>query len=75
MKKEPILKPMSVARNEFINDLADLINGCMLPPFVIEDIIKETYTKVCIASKRQLEADTQSYQASLENAATKSVDV
>lgn len=73
MKNEPILKPMSVARHEFIGNLTDLINTCMLPPFVIEEVLKDTYTKVSAISKQQLENDLKTYQAALEKAASKDV--
>lgn len=61
MKTDQILKPMSVARNEFIRNLTDMINNSMLPPFVIEDVLKDTYNKICIVSKQQLEQDTEKY--------------
>lgn len=75
MKNESILKPMSVARHEFINDLTDLINASMLPPFVIEDVLKDTYNKICCVSKKQLESDMKQYQEAVEKAASKSVPV
>lgn len=75
MKNEPILKPMSVARSEFISNLTDLINSCMLPPFVIEEVLKDTYTKISVISKQQLENDSKSYQAALEKAANKNISV
>lgn len=75
MKNEPILKPMSVARSEFISNLTDLINSCMLPPFVIEDVLKDTYNKISIISKQQLAEDTKKYQEAMEKAAAKSVAV
>lgn len=73
MNSEPILKPMSVARKEFISNLTDLINGCMLPPFIIEDVLKDTYHKICVIANKQLEDDTKRYQSALESAATKDV--
>lgn len=75
MKKEQILKPMSVARHEFINSLVDLINTCMLPPFVIEDVLRDTYAKVSALSKQQLENDLASYQSALEGASKKNIPV
>ena len=75
MKSEQIMKPMSVARNEFINDLTDLINKCMLPPFVIEDVLKDAYTKISIISKQQLENDLKKYQTAMEDAANKAISV
>lgn len=75
MKNEPILKPMSVARHEFIGNLTDLINSCMLPPFVIEEVLKDTYTKISVLSRQQLENDLKTYQAALEKAASKNISV
>lgn len=68
MKNEPILKPMSVARQEFITSLTNLINGCMLPPFVIEDVLKDVCNKINILSKQQLENDMRKYKESLNEA-------
>ena len=67
MSQEKLLKPMSVARDEFITDLTDLINNSMLPPFIIEDVLKDTYSKICIISKRQLEQDRRKYYSSTSN--------
>lgn len=61
-----ILKPMSVARIEFINALTDLINNCKLPPFVIEAVLKDMYNDVRLLSQRQLEIDTKKYNEQLD---------
>lgn len=66
MKSDSVMKPMSVARYEFVNNLTDLINSCMLPPFVIEEILKDTYTKISAISKQQLEKDMKTYKEALE---------
>lgn len=63
-----ILKPMSVARAEFISSLTDLINTCMLPPFVIEPVLKDMYNEVHSMSKQQLELDTKRYNEQLSQA-------
>lgn len=62
---KPVTKPLSVARSEFITGLTDLINNSMLPPFVIEDVLKDTYNKVCVISKKQLDDDIANYRAAL----------
>ena len=67
MSQEKLLKPMSVARDEFITGLTDLINNSMLPPFIIEDVLKDTYSKICIISKKQLEQDRRKYYSSTSN--------
>lgn len=59
-----ILKPLTVARHEFVEALTDLINGCQLPPFVIEAVLKDVYTDIRIIAQRQLENDLKKYRAS-----------
>ena len=59
---EQIMKPMSVARAEFINSLTDLINNSMLPPFVIEPILKDMYNDIHMISQRQYEVDKNNYE-------------
>ena len=68
MKGDQIMKPMSIARNEFISNLTELINKSMLPPFVIEDVLKDTYNKILLVSKQQLEEDTKRYNESIAKA-------
>lgn len=70
MSKETILKPMSVARDDFIRDLTELINSCMLPPFVIEDVLKDTCQKISYVAKAQLERDAAEYHESIKKTAT-----
>ena len=70
MKSEQIMKPMSVARREFINNLTDLINNSMLPPFIIEDVLKDTYNKMCIISKQQLDQDLKRYNEAMNSTAS-----
>lgn len=63
---EQIMKPMSVARAEFINSLTDLINNSMLPPFIIEPILKDTYNDIHMVAQRQYEADVKRYNEELK---------
>ena len=58
---EQIMKPMSVARAEFINSLTDLINNSMLPPFIIEPILKDMYNDIHMVAQRQYEIDNKNY--------------
>lgn len=64
---EQIMKPMSVARAEFINSLTDLINNSMLPPFIIEPILKDMYNDIHMVSQRQYEADKRKYEEQIKN--------
>lgn len=75
MKSDSVMKPMSVARYEFVNNLTDLINSCMLPPFVIEEILKDTYTKISAISKQQLEKDMKTYKEALEGAVSNDTSI
>lgn len=75
MKSDSVMKPMSVARYEFVNNLTDLINSCMLPPFVIEDILRDTYTKISAISKQQLEKDMKTYKEALGGAVSNDTSI
>lgn len=55
------VKPITVARHEFITELRDLVNNSPLPYFVIESILKDFYSDVKVLSQQQLEADTKRY--------------
>lgn len=61
-----IQKPVTVARQEFIQDLTSIINNSGLPPFIIEPILKDMYRDVMVAAQRQLEHDMKAYHESLE---------
>lgn len=58
-----IQKPITVARQELITEMQELINSCPLPYFVIESILKDFYADVKALSQRQLEADMERYKA------------
>ena len=59
-----IMKPLTVARHEFVSALTNLVNERQLPPFVIEAVLKDVYTDIRIIAQRQLESDLQKYRAS-----------
>lgn len=59
-----IMKPLTVARHEFVSALTNLVNESQLPPFVIEAVLKDVYTDIRIIAQRQLESDLQKYRAS-----------
>lgn len=66
-KEKEILKPMSIARAEFISSLTDLINNSMLPPFVIEPILKDMYNDIHMIAKKQYEIDVERYNKQLKS--------
>lgn len=66
--KNKVMKPMSVARSEFIQSLTNLINESTLPLFVIESILKDMHSDVRSLSQRQLEIDLKNYREALSQA-------
>lgn len=61
-----VQKPITVARAEFMADLASLINNSGLPSFIIEPIIKDTLYSVRAMAQKQLENDTKWYQEMID---------
>lgn len=66
--RNKVIKPMSVARSEFIQSLTNLINESTLPLFVIESILKDMHSDVRSLSQRQLEIDLKNYREALSQA-------
>lgn len=60
-----VMKPITVARSEFINGLTTLINESGLPPFVIEPVLKDMLYDVRMMAQRQLDKDMQAYREML----------
>lgn len=56
------MKPITVARQELITEMRELINNCPLPYFVIESVLKDFYADVKVLSQQQLEADMERYK-------------
>ena len=61
MHKE-ILKPVTILREEFINNLTDMVNNSDLPMFVLEPIFRDMHSKIKIAEQKQLENDKLKFQ-------------
>lgn len=66
--RNKVMKPMSIARSEFIQSLTNLINESTLPLFVIESILKDMHSDVRSLSQRQLEIDLKNYHEALSQA-------
>ena len=62
MKGNVIPKPITVLREEFIDNFLDLCNSSGLPFFVIEDVIKALNTEVHSLAVKQLKADKERYE-------------
>ena len=60
-----INKPMSIVRQEFVEQLVNDVNNCQLPLFVIESILQDLLGMVKSAAQKQYEADVAQYEAQL----------
>ena len=58
-------KPMTVAKEDFVNNLTDIINNSGLPAFVIEPVMKDMYFEVRDVAQKQYKQDNQQYQSAL----------
>lgn len=67
-------KPVSIVREEFKNDLINLINNSGLQLFIVEPIIQEVFMEVRSAAKTQLELDKKRYEESLMVESSKADD-
>ena len=58
--------PITVARDNLINNIVDAINNMSLPFFIVEDCLKGILNDIHVLSEKQLEHDKKEYQKSLE---------
>ena len=70
--EKTINKPLSVARQEFIEQLVDSVNSCQLPLFVVESIVEDLLSMVRSAAKKQYEAEKAQYEMQLNELAKES---
>lgn len=59
-------KPMSIVKDEFIENLVNLINGNNLPLFVTESILKDLLAEVSVAVKEQAKIERENYEKMLK---------
>ena len=64
--EKKIEKPITVARQEFIDKLSNDINTCNLPLFVIEPIMRDMYLEIKSLSQKQYEMDKGEYESKLK---------
>lgn len=60
------VKPFSVAREDFCNNLLTLINESGLPPVVIQPILSDFQQMVVNAAREQYEKERSQYEAEME---------
>lgn len=58
-------KPITIARQDFIDSIVDLCNNANLPYFCIESVLKDVLSEVHQACAKQLEMDKKKYEAEL----------
>lgn len=63
-----IQKPATLAYEDTKKSLADIINNCGFPLFVVEPILKELLDEVRAVRKKQYETDKERYEAELKKA-------
>lgn len=63
MSDKTFEKPITLVREDFINDVVNLCNDSGLPFFMIEDIMKDLIQKIHLAAQQQLEEDRKKYQS------------
>ena len=62
-----ITKPLSVAKEEFVNALTDMINNSALPRFIIESVLKDMYADMKVIARKEYEIDKRRYEDALKN--------
>lgn len=63
---ENIEKPTTIAREEFITNLVNLINESGLPAFVMEPILHNMLNEVQAIMNEQYEKDLEQYNLALQ---------
>ena len=61
-----IMKPITLMREDFINNIVDLCNNSGLPFFAIEEVLKTLTQEIHMAAGKQLEQDKQRYQEQIK---------
>lgn len=60
-----INKPLTIARNELLEDIVAAINKAALPAFIVSELLKNVTLSVDKLAQEQLERDTREYQEAL----------
>ena len=65
MNKNNVIKPLTLMREDFVQNLVNLCNNSGLPFFMVESILKDFIADVHTASQKQLESDKDKYNQKL----------
>lgn len=66
-----VSKPVTVAREEFKQNILQLCESSGLPPFIVEDVLKYFLEQVHIAAIEQYKRDKEEYEQVLKQKETK----
>lgn len=55
-------KPITIAREEFLNGLINLVNNAGLPAFIMRETMGNVYTELQRLEKEQLERDKTAWE-------------
>lgn len=62
MDEKTIEKPILLRRQEFTNNIIQMINDSQLPVFIVEYILKDILTEVHSATQQQFESEKVTYE-------------
>ena len=68
---DTIKKPLTVASDDFLNNVVGLINNSGLPFFIVENILQDCLREVHKASQQQLQSDKVQYEKLLKEQSEK----
>ena len=60
------LKPLTLAKEDYINSLVELTNQSQLPLLIIEYILKDFINEIHVANQQQTIIDRQKYEKELK---------
>lgn len=66
MENIEIQKPITVRREEFKEQLINIINNSMLPAFVVESILADMLREASVAVRNQYEYDLKQYNETVK---------
>ena len=58
-------KPLSVAYEEFKQNMLNIINNAGLPAFIVETVLQNYLIEIKAISKQQYQSDKEEYEKSL----------
>lgn len=61
-----VMKPITVARQEFVDNILQLCNDAEIPLFCIEDVLKSLLKEIHGLAIQQYESDKQTYENDLK---------